>query len=213
MKVLIAEDHTLVREGIRNLLIDSGIVSTVEEASNGHEAVLKVGSFNPDLVILDYEMPKYNALYACNIMRERWPNIPLLIVSMYQSKECIMETYKAGVKGIVYKEAPSEELIEAIKAIMSVQTWFKGKVAEIITSENLKNNSGAKRHKGDEITIREKEIIGCLIKGYTSAEVSELLFISKRTVEVHKSNIFRKLDLNNTAKLIRYAIENKLINI
>ncbi len=212
MRVLIAEDHRLVREGIRNILIESGVVSEVGEASNGHEAVLKASSFKPDLVILDYEMPRYNAIYACNIMQERWPDVPLLIVSMYQSKENIIEAFKAGAKGIVYKEACAEELIEAVKTIMSSQTWFRGKVGEVIAGELSIQNNGNRRRKDDDLTVREKEIIGYLAKGYISSEISDMMFISKRTVEVHKSNIFKKLKVNNTTKLIRYVFENKLIN-
>lgn len=215
MKILIADDHNIVRAGISKLLKSAGFVKKVEEAADGRDAIEKARFFKPDMFVLDYEMPRYDAIYAANILQSKWPDIPILILSVYLSGDNIMEAIKAGVNGIVYKDEHYEVLFAAIKALMDGKTWFKGQVAEVIaqeySAENSSGNNSKKKNNG-LITKRELEIIKYLNDGYTSSEIAGILYISRRTVEVHKANIFKKTGVNTTVKLLKYSITNKLID-
>ncbi len=213
MRILIAEDHALVRAGLKNLLINSGIAAQVEEARDGRDAVIKAKGFDPDLFILDYEMPSYNAIYACNIITVKWPCKPILIVSMYQTPEYVMEAYHAGVEGIIYKEAPAEDLIKAIQTIVNGKTWFKGSVAEIIAESLSGDGEEQKKNTWHKLTNRELELLKYFINGLNSEETAQRLNISKRTVDVHKNNMFKKLGVNSTPKLISCAIQHQIVEL
>ncbi len=210
MKVLIAEDHSLVREGLRNLLLGSGFVNEVLEATNGLEALIKFRESQPDLVMVDYEMPTYNGIFAAREIHSENPNVPVLMVSMFFSKEHVIDAVRAKARGFVSKSARAEELKDAVKALSEGKTWFKGVVAEYIAEEALSLDKN-KKALGKILTDREQEIIICFAKGMKSNEIGDQLHISKRTVEVHKSNIYKKLKIRNNAELIRYAIRNNLI--
>jgi DNA-binding NarL/FixJ family response regulator len=213
MKILIAEDHALVREGLRTLLIGSKLATLVEETNNGLEAVVKTRTFKPDLVILDYEMPGYNGIYATRNILAEFPNMPILMVSMFQTKEHVLDAFRAGVKGFLPKESKSEELLAAIESLRNGHTWFKTTVAEYIAEETFNRQSGEKYKAKDILTRRENELLRFFAEGMSSQEISVQLNISKRTVEVHKANIFRKLNLKNKIELIRYSIRNNLTKI
>ncbi len=212
MKVLIAEDHVLVREGLKNLLIGSGLVTEVVEATNGLEALLKSREANPDLVLLDYEMPVYNGIFAAKEILAEKPNLPILMVSMYFTKEHVMDAVRVKVKGFVSKGARSDEMIEAIRALSEGKTWFKGTIAEFIAEEALSSNN-KKKLVGNLLTDREQELIAYFANGMKSAEIAEHFHLSKRTVEVHKSNIFKKLRVRNNSELVRYAVRNNLVKL
>jgi len=212
MKVLIAEDHALVREGLKNLLIGSGLVTEVVEATNGLEALLKSREANPDLVLLDYEMPVYNGIFAAKEILAEKPNLPILMVSMYFTKEHVMDAVRVKVKGFVSKGARSDEMIEAIRALSEGKTWFKGTIAEFIAEEALSSNN-KKKLVGNLLTDREQELIAYFSNGMKSAEIAEHFHLSKRTVEVHKSNIFKKLRVRNNSELVRYAVRNNLVKL
>ncbi|MDY0077492.1 MAG: response regulator transcription factor [Bacteroidales bacterium] len=213
MKILIVEDHNMVREVLSKLMRDADKKYQVVEAKNGLEAVLKAHEEKPDVVIMDYDMPVYNGIFASRKLQQELPDIPVLMLSMYQSKEHIMDAVQAGVKGYLPKEARSEELLEAVKALKKGGNWFKGDVAEIIAANiSLSENKKVKRKKSN-LTPRELQLIQHFAEGMQSAEIAELCYISKRTVEVHKSNIFKKLGIRNNTELIRYAIRNQLVKI
>lgn len=213
MKILIVEDHNMVREVLSKLMRDADKKYQVVEAKNGLEAVLKAHEEKPDVVIMDYDMPVYNGIFASRKLQQELPDIPVLMLSMYQSKEHIMDAVQAGVKGYLPKEARSEELLEAVKALKKGGNWFKGDVAEIIAANiSLSENKKVKRKKS-QLTARELQLTQYFVEGMQSAEIAELCHISKRTVEVHKSNIFKKLGIRNNTELIRYAIRNQLVKI
>ena len=213
MKILIAEDHSLVREGLKNLLLSSGFVTEVVEATNGLEALLKMRETSPDLVMLDYEMPIYNGIFAAREINAENPNLPILMVSMYFTKEYVMDAVRAKVRGFVSKGSRADEMLDAIKALSQGKTWFKGAVAEFIAEEALGNRSKQKKLVGSVLTERELELIPFFASGLKSQEIAEQLHISKRTVEVHKSNIFKKIGFQNNSELVRYAVRNNLVRL
>ncbi len=213
MKILIAEDHSLVRDGLKNLLLSSGFVTEVVEATNGLEALLKMRETSPDLVMLDYEMPIYNGIFAAREINAENPNLPILMVSMYFTKEYVMDAVRAKVRGFVSKGSRADEMLDAIKALTLGKTWFKGTVAEFIAEEALGNRSKQKKLVGSVLTERELELIPFFASGLKSQEIAEQLHISKRTVEVHKSNIFKKIGFRNNSELVRYAVRNNLVRL
>lgn len=213
MKILIAEDHSLVRDGLKNLLLSSGFVTEVVEATNGLEALLKMRETSPDLVMLDYEMPIYNGIFAAREINAENPNLPILMVSMYFTKEYVMDAVRAKVRGFVSKGSRADEMLDAIKALTQGKTWFKGAVAEFIAEEALGNRSKQKKLVGSVLTERELELIPFFASGLKSQEIAEQLHISKRTVEVHKSNIFKKIGFRNNSELVRYAVRNNLVRL
>ncbi len=207
-KILIADDHGLVRRGLSKILLESGVASEIMEAENGKEAIDLGKSFDPDIYVIDYDMPIYNGIYVCERLKATKEKTPILMVSMYDSKMYIMEAVRAGVKGFIPKESTAEELVGAIVAVASGETWFKGAIAEVIVKELTSDRPKRKSGDGSELTSREFEVLRLFADGKSSQEISEHLKITRRTVQVHKANIYKKLGVHNTAELIRYAMNN-----
>ncbi len=214
IKLLIADDHASLREGMQKIFSEDSDIEYVEEAVNGLDAILKAARNRPDVAILDYEMPKYNGIYAAKEMIKQQPGLPILLLSMFNDKEHILEAINIGVKGYLSKEARISEILSAVKELYNRGTWFKGEVAEIIASHVIASASGdARIHINNTLTPRETEITCLFSEGKTSIDIGKKLNISKRTVEVHKANIFKKLNVKTTIELMRYAIHNHLIKI
>ncbi len=212
MKILIVEDHAMVSEGFRELLLNNDLVTAVVEAKNGLEAVSKAKQFLPDLIIMDYDLPIYNGIYGTKEILEIFPEMPILMVSVHKRKEVVMEAIRARVKGFLPKEAKAEELIEAIKALLEGKLWFKGMIAEVVAEQFFEQSIKTTRSKGT-LTNRQMELIKYFAEGMQHHEIARKLSISPRTVEVHKTNIFKKLNIRNNTELIRYAIKNKLVEL
>ena len=213
--VLLADDHAMVRDGMRSLLEADPEISQVHEASNGQEAVMMMAEHAPDVVVMDYEMPNFDGIYATREIVKAYPGTPVILVSAHNSREHVMDGVQAGIRGFLPKETPVSELIEAIKSLREGGTWFKGKVAELI-APSIVDSYGAGKKQGagkmnGGLTPREKEVLKAFALGKSARIISEELFISKRTVDVHKSNIFKKLGIKNVAELVRYAVKQGLI--
>jgi DNA-binding NarL/FixJ family response regulator len=214
IKLLIVDDHSMVREGLIRMLAEDPSFGLISEAKNGLTALMKAREMNPDVVIMDYDMPHYNGIYGTRELLKEQPNAKVLMLSMFQTKEFIMEAIQVGVKGFIMKEASSDELIAAVKAVYNGETWFKGPVAEIITPYLIAHTTG--QHRGNSqknLSSRELEVLCLFAEGLTAKDIALKLEISKRTVEVHKAKVFKKLNIHNTAELIRYAVKHNLIKI
>jgi len=196
------------------MLNDDPEIGAIIEAVNGHEAVTKAREFKPDVVVMDYEMPNFNGVYATREILKDNPGTRILLVSAHHSREYIMEGVHAGIRGFLPKEARSKELVEAIKALARGETWFKGETAELLAPGFVDTiHPSGERSKEPVLTAREKEIIKYLAKGMNSHEIAGKLSISKRTVDVHKFNIFKKLHITNAIELMRYAIKHNLVKV
>lgn len=215
INVLIVDDHSMVREGLIRMLAEDPQIGTIGEAKNGLTAVMKAREINPDVVIMDYDMPHYNGIYGTRELIKEKPDAKIIMLSMFQTKDFIIEAIQVGVKGFVLKEGNAEELIAAVKAVHNGATWFKGPVAEIITPYLIEAATGKQIESSHtaKISNREMEVLCLFAEGLTAKEIAERLDISKRTVEVHKAKIFKKLEIHNTAELIRYAVKHNLIRI
>lgn len=215
IKLLIADDHALVRGGLKSMLNDDAEIEEIIEAVNGHEAITKAREFKPDVVVMDYEMPNFNGVYATREILKELPDTRIILVSAHHSREYIMEGIHAGIRGFLPKEARSSELLQAIKALARGETWFRGSTAELLAPGFVDSIHPTKGHTHQEpvLTPREKEIVRFLAKGMNSHEIAKKLSISKRTVDVHKFNVFKKLDIANSIELMRYAIRHKLVKV
>jgi DNA-binding NarL/FixJ family response regulator len=214
IKLLLVDDHALVRSGMRSLLAQSPVISQIREASNGHEAIQIVAEYKPDLIVMDYEMPNFNGIYATREIMKQHPDSKVIILSAHFSGEHIMEGIYAGIQGFLTKESKTSELLEAITAIAAGDTWFKGEIAERITPSLINvAKTGQKMKSNGGLTNREREIVSMLASGLTPRTIAEKLSISKRTVEVHKSNVFKKLKINGISELIRYAIRQGIAKV
>lgn len=205
----------MVREGLIRMLAEDPQIGNIGEAKNGLTAVMKAREMKPDVVIMDYDMPHYNGIYGTRELLKEQPNARVIMLSMFQTKDFIIESIQVGVKGFVLKEGNSEELIAAVKAVHNGSTWFKGPVAEIITPYLIAATTGkqVETPSKSRLSSREMEVLCQFAEGLSAKEIAEKFDISKRTVEVHKAKIFKKLGIHNTAELIRYAVKHNLIKI
>jgi DNA-binding NarL/FixJ family response regulator len=211
IKILIADDHVMFREGLRKIILSDSDFESVEEAENGLEAVIKAGKNPPDVILMDYDMPLYNGIYGIKEILKQQPGIPVMLLSMFKDKEHIFEAINAGAKGYMDKMTKTDELIVGIKELFLGSTWFKGVIAEIISNYVVETSRGSiKFQNGSILSHREKEIISLFAEGLSAGEISEKLSISKQTVQVHKANIFKKLNIHNNIELLRYAIKNNM---
>lgn len=215
MRVLLVDDHTLVREGMRSLLSKSPVIGEIYEASNGHEALMRMRETGAEVVLMDFEMPNFDGIYATREICKEFPGTPVLLVSAHRTRSHILEGIKAGARGYLSKDAPIREVLEAIEALHGGASWFKGSIAELIAPSILdhfgNNRPGAKSLKNGQITSREREVVKLFAEGMTARGIAEALSISKRTVDVHKANIFKKLEITNVAELVRYAVKQGIV--
>lgn len=216
VKILVADDHALIRKGLKAILTNHDPEWEVFEAENGIQAILKAGEIRPDIILMDYLMPKLDGVHASIAIRKDLPDAKIIMVSMDMSEEFIINTINAGVMGIVPKESTADELLSAIEEVNQGKYHMKGKIVEIANQQILDRNIKRKRPKNYQnnvFTSREKEILASLVQGMSAQKIADKLSITRRTVETHKANIFKKSKLHSTASLIRYAITNKIIEI
>ena len=202
IRVLIADDHPLVMDGIRSCLETYEHIEVVGEAKTGLEALAKAEELNPDVVLMDINMPELNGLDATAHFKERFPDTKLLILSMHDNREYISSALRYGARGYVLKDVPSQEVVTAIEAVHRGGTYFSSGVSEILLSHG--DNS--------QLTSREQAILLLLADGKSNKHVARELDISVRTAETHRRNIKRKLNIDSTAGLTRYVIQHGLIS-
>lgn len=214
IKILIVDDHTMVREGLKRVLAEDEHLKNPEvfEAKDGREAVVVAREHQPDVVIMDYDMPNYDGLFGTRELLKVFPDMKIIMLSTYMAKDVILESAQAGVKGFLLKEEKTDTLCEAIQTVNHGSTWFKGQIAEIIAPYFIAASTGhhEKELKEEALSSREREILVMFAEGLTAKEIAKELNISKRTVEVHKARIFKKRQLHNTAQLVRYAVQHNL---
>jgi DNA-binding NarL/FixJ family response regulator len=214
LRILIADDHDLLRRGLKSLLESRPGWTICGEALTGREAVTKAEQLRPDIVVLDISMPELNGVEAARRILKAWPNTEILILSVHYSDQLIRDILEAGVRGYVVKSDSDRDLIVAVEALANHKPFFTPRATELILS-NFSNKSGSSGRMlefvGDRLTSREREIVQLLSEGRTSREVASALSISVKTAETHRSNIMRKLEIHSVSELVRYAVRNQII--
>ncbi|KKM12220.1 hypothetical protein SY88_04610 [Clostridiales bacterium PH28_bin88] len=210
--MLVVDDHTLVREGIISLLSGDPFVRVVGQAETGEEGVAKALELRPDVVLMDISLPKISGLEATARIKAKAPEIKVLVLSMYDNDEYVIQVLKYGASGYVLKKAMAQELINAIKTICEGETYLYPSIATKIVNQVVRSTDKAKVEQ-DPLTERENEILAYVAKGYTNKEIAELLNLSNRTVQTHRANIMKKLDFHSTVELVKYAIKKGLASV
>jgi two-component system response regulator NreC len=212
-KVLIADDHPLIRGGLRSLLEKSGGFTVVAEAADGYEAVELAALHKPDVVLLDVGMPRLNGTDAARYIGEKVPGVRVVMISMHADESYVLRALKAGALGYLLKASPEAEILAAIRAVASGNAYFSPSITRILVEEYVTEM----RRRGvedsyDLLSLREKEIMQLLVSGKSNREISDLLHLSISTVETHRNNIFQKLGVHNLPELILYAVRKGLVS-
>jgi DNA-binding NarL/FixJ family response regulator len=206
-RVLLAEDHTIVRKGLRSLLESEPSIEVVGEAADGRQAVDKTRELSPDLVLMDISMPGLNGLEATRQIRQHFPATRVLILTMHADEEYILQILQAGASGYVVKQAAPEELVAAVEAVCHGETFLSPVVSRTVLEEyRHRAEAMAGQDSLDSLTPREREVLQLIAEGRPPREIAETLYISIKTVETHRAHLMHKLNTRNTAELIRYAI-------
>jgi two-component system response regulator NreC len=213
IRLLIADDHPLVRRGLRALLERDGEFDVVAEAANGYEAVELATLHKPEIALLDVGMPRLNGTDAATSIREKLPAVRIIIVSMHSDEGYVLRALKAGARGYLLKASPEADVLAAVRAVAAGNAYFSPSITKLLVEDYMSEV----RRRGlqdsyDLLSFREREILQCLTTGKSNREIADLLYLSVSTVETHRNNILQKLRLHSLADLILYAVRKGLIS-
>ena len=213
IRLLLGDDHTLLRQGLRKILEEQRDWEVIAEASDGRDAVRQTLATQPDVVILDIGMPLLNGIEATRQIVRRLPNIRVLILSMHSDEAYIIQALQAGARGYLLKDSADTELIRAVTAVAAGKSFFSPAVARVMLDDYVRQL--AEKGIADRFELlseREREIFQLIAEGYSNKEAADLLSISPATVETHRAHILQKLDVHNTAELVLYAVRRGVIS-
>jgi len=209
ISVFLADDHAIIRDGLRLILESQGDISVVGEASNGRQAIQEVKKKCPDIVIMDIAMPELNGIDATMQIIEVCPSAHIIILSVLDTSEYIFEALKAGAKGYILKESAGEEVVRAIRRVQAGHHYLSQEISETVVTDYIKQRGyGGEKSQLKTLSKREREVLQLIVEGKSSTEVSNILFISSKTVDTYKSRIMQKLDIKDVPSLVRYAIKH-----
>ncbi|MBI5799784.1 MAG: response regulator transcription factor [Verrucomicrobia bacterium] len=210
VRILIADDHALVREGLRRVLETRRDWEVCAEAVNGRDAVAKACACKPDVVIVDFSMPELNGLEATRQIHAALPRTEVLVLTMHETDSLVRDVLAAGARGFILKSDAGHALVEAIETLLLHKPYFTAKVTELVLQGYL-NPASAPGEISSPLTARERQVVQLVAEGKSSKEVADSLGVSAKTVESHRANILRKLGLRSSAELVRYAVRNKIV--
>jgi len=215
LKILLADDHQLVRNGIKIFLESEEDFEVIGEAKDGNEAIEKSKELNPDIILLDISMPGKSGLEAAPEILSASNDPKIVMLSMYLDEQYINSCMEAGVHGYIHKGADKEELINGVKKVMDGVSFYSKDVRDVMVNNyitSLKKKKQLLAHPKINLTKRELEVVKLIMKGYTSHQIAEELFISNRTVDTHRANLMQKLDVKNSIELINKVTEENLLS-
>lgn len=214
IRVLLAEDHTIVRQGIVALLGAESDIEVVGEASNGLEAIELAKKLIPEVILMDIGMRQLNGLEATRAIKKLFPSMKILVLTMYENEEWIFQILKAGASGYLIKDSAMTDLTSALRAVYQGDSYLSPSISKMVIEEYIrKAESGEKKGVEDPLSGREREILQLIAEGNSVPQISSLLCISKKTVEAHKTHIMEKLNIHDKVGLIKYAIRNGLAKL
>ena len=207
IRLLLADDHAVVRSGLRKVLEAEPCCEVIAEASDGKEAIVKALKSKPDIAVVDYSLPLINGVEVTRQIRRRLPNTEVVIFTMHDNDSLIQDALKAGARGFVLKTDAKQHILAAIEALASHKPYFSSNISEAM----LKSFLAIPKPTGSPLTNRERGIVQLIAEGHTNKAIAIHLNISLKTVETHRAAVMRKLDLSSSAGLVRYAIRNNLV--
>jgi len=212
IKIIIADDHRLFREGLVNLLSDAKDIEILAQAENGMDAIAKAKELNPDVIIMDIGMPVLNGVEATGKLLKELPGIKVIALSMHSDKQYIKGMLEAGASGYLFKNCAYDELIEAIHTVNAGKKYLSDRITEIMIQDYL-GKEESMPETDSELTERESEILKLIAEGVSTSEISELLFVSVKTIGTHKQHILEKLNLKTSTDIVKYAIKKGIISL
>lgn len=210
IKILIADDHNMLINGLKLILAVRKDFKVVASANNGIEVIELVKKEKPDLILLDINMPMLNGYQTILLLKSDFPGINVIVLSMLNDKRSVWNMLEAGAKGYLFKNTDDKNLFKAIDEVSNGRFYVTEDLESILEEFLLNNKNPDKGNKPQLLSSRELEIVRLIIDGHTNAQIADMLYLSIRTVDTHRKNIFHKLTLNNTASLVKYALENKI---
>ena len=207
LRILLADDHELLRQGLRTLIEHQSGWQVCGEATTGREAVAKARELKPDIAVMDFTMPELNGMEATRQIHAALPRTQVLILTMHESEELVREVLAAGARGYVLKSDAGRVLVDALKALADQKPYFTSKVSALV----LEGYLNPLTRENPALTPREREIVQLVAEGRSTKELADRLGIRPKTAETHRTNIMRKLNLHSVSEVVRYAIRNKLV--
>lgn len=213
LRILIADDHELIRDGLKRLLTSRRGWQVCGQASNGREAVDKADKLNPDVVVLDFSMPELNGLEAACQIRKRMPQTEVLILTMYEDGQLIQKALAAGARACVLKSDANELLIQAVATLAQHKTFLTPKVSRIVTERlmQLASKARSRAPATQELPPREREVLQCVAEGKSSKQIASHLGLNVKTIEAHRAHLMQRLRLHSVPDLVLYAVRNKIV--
>jgi two-component system response regulator NreC len=211
IRILLVDDHGIVREGLRAMLSLNQDTQVVGEATDGREAINQTRSCAPNVVVMDMAMPGMDGLQATKRLARDFPEVRVLVLSQHDNERYILPVLQAGASGYVLKRSVGAELVEAIRTVHKGDSWLPPRVAQTVLSYCRQGPSAPSEDDSGLLTEREQEVLKLVVEGYTSREIADVLYLSKRTVMCHRANIASKLGIHNRMELIRYAMRTGVI--
>lgn len=213
LRILLGDDHTLVRQGLRKILEERSDWEVVADASDGRDAVRQAAELEPDVAVLDIGMPLLNGIEATRQIVRRHPNIRVLILSMHSDEAYIIQALKAGARGYLLKDSADTELLRGVSAVAAGKSFFSPAVARVMLDDYVRHMAEkGMTDRFESLSEREREIFQLIAEGHSNKEIADVLSLSPATVETHRAHIFQKLDVHNTAELVLYAVRRGVIS-
>ncbi|MGB8656189.1 MAG: response regulator transcription factor [Candidatus Zixiibacteriota bacterium] len=214
VRLLVADDHKIFRQGIKKLLEEEPDLQVVGEAADGRDVVKKAIELKPDIVLMDIAMANLNGLEATRQIKKALPDMRVIMLTMHKNEEYVLQSFQAGASGYILKEGAVEELVSAIRSIHQDKSFLSPTISKTLIDAYLrKSETGKTETPFDLLTDREREVLQLIAEGYTNREVAKSLFISVKTVEAHRAHIMQKLNIHDIAKLVKYAIQKGLVDL
>ena len=213
IRILIADDHTLFRNGICALLEDEPDMVVVGEADDGREAVRLASQLKPHVVLMDIAMPSLNGLEATRQIKREHPEINILVLTMYDHEEYFREMLEVGASGYIIKRAAATDLVSAIRAVYNGEAALSPAITRLLLEDYLSRDTHREEDDPNALSSREREVLQLIAEGKTSREIAEILHLSVKTVQSHRTSLMQKLDLHDRGDLIKYAIQKKIIEL
>jgi DNA-binding NarL/FixJ family response regulator len=214
IKVVLTDDHLIVRNGLRTLIEDEEDIEIVAEAGDGEEAIERVKSFQPDIIMLDITMPGMTGIQAAEVIGKQFPQTRMIMLSMHENEHYILKSVEAGAMGYLLKDSSQDEILKAIRVVAKGERYFNTEISGYIINgylQKLQNPETIDKKEKDPLSKKEKLVLKELTQGMSSREIAEKLGLSIRTVDVHRANMMKKLKVKNAVELVRLALEQKLV--